>query len=68
LAARPLVLLDEPTASLDAEAAGGLERLTSSLAERGTSLLWVTHDAAQAERLADRLVLVGDGRVEARWT
>ena len=63
-----VLLLDEPTASLDAEAASGLERLTSSLAERGTSLLWVTHDAAQAERLADRLVFVGDGRVEARWT
>ena len=63
-----VLLLDEPTASLDAEAAGWLERLTSSLAERGTSLLWVTHDAAQAERLADRLVFVGDGRVEARWT
>lgn len=63
-----MLLLDEPTASLDADAAAGLERLTSSLAEAGTSLLWVTHDAAQAGRLADRLVVVGDGRVEARWT
>ena len=63
-----VLLLDEPTASLDAEAAAGLERLTTSLAEAGTSLLWVTHDAAQAGRLADRLVVVGDGRVEARWT
>lgn len=63
-----VLLLDEPTASLDADAAAGLERLTSSLAEAGTSLLWVTHDAAQAGRLADRLVVVGDGRVEARWT
>lgn len=63
-----VLLLDEPTASLDAHAAAGLERLTSSLAEAGTSLLWVTHDAAQAGRLADRLVVVGDGRVEARWT
>jgi putative ABC transport system ATP-binding protein len=63
-----VLLLDEPTASLDPDAADGLERLTRSLAERGTSLLWVTHDRAQADRLADRLVVVGGGRVEARWT
>jgi len=63
-----VLLLDEPTASLDADAAAGLERLAKDLAGRGTSLLWVTHDAAQAERLADRLVVVDGGRVEARWT
>jgi putative ABC transport system ATP-binding protein len=63
-----VLLLDEPTASLDADAAAGLERLTKDLAGRGTSLLWVTHDAAQAERLADRLVVVDGGRVEAQWT
>ena len=63
-----VLLLDEPTASLDAGAATGLERLAKDLAGRGTSLLWVTHDAAQAERLADRLVVVDGGRVEARWT
>ena len=63
-----VLLLDEPTASLDADAAAGLERLAKDLAGRGTSLLWVTHDNAQAERLADRLVVVDGGRVEAQWT
>ncbi len=63
-----VLLLDEPTSSLDADAATGLERLAKDLAGRGTSLLWVTHDAAQAERLADRLVVVDGGRVEAQWT
>jgi len=62
-----VLLLDEPTASLDADAAAGLERLTKALAEHGTSLLWVTHDRAQADRLADRMVMVGGGRVEAGW-
>jgi len=62
-----VLLLDEPTASLDPDAAAGLERLTKVLADDGTSLLWVTHDRAQAGRLADRLVLVGGGRVEAGW-
>ncbi len=68
LADPEVLLLDEPTASLDADAAAGLERLALDLAGRGTSLLWVTHDRAQADRLADRLVVVGGGRVEATWT
>lgn len=68
LAEPEVLLLDEPTASLDSDAVAGLERLTLALAERGTSLLWVTHDPAQADRLADRIVVVGGGRVEARWT
>jgi putative ABC transport system ATP-binding protein len=68
LTAPEVLLLDEPTASLDAEAAAGLEQLTRRLADGGTSLLWVTHDRAQADRLADRLVFVGDGRVKAGWT
>ena len=63
-----VLLLDEPTSSLDAEAAAGLERLARGLTEHGASLLWVTHDRAQADRLADRLVVVGGGRVEATWT
>ena len=63
-----VLLLDEPTASLDADAAAGLERLARDLAERGTSLLWVTHDRAQANRLGDRTVVVGDGRAVATWT
>jgi putative ABC transport system ATP-binding protein len=68
LAEPEVLLLDEPTASLDAAAATGLEQLTKSLAGRGTSLLWVTHDQAQAERMADRVVVVRSGRAEATWT
>jgi len=68
LAEPEVLLLDEPTASLDAEAAAGLERLTLGLVEHGTSLLWVTHDRAQADRIADRVVVVGGGRVDATWT
>ena len=63
-----VLLLDEPTSSLDPDAAAGLERLALGLTDRGASLLWVTHDRAQADRLADRLVVVGGGRVEATWT
>ena len=50
------LLLDEPTASLDPEATAIVERLLADLAARGLGLLVVTHDAAQAERLADHTV------------
>ena len=50
----PSVLLaDEPTASLDPEATAHLEALARHLAAGGTTVLWVSHDRRQAERLAD---------------
>ena len=68
LAEPEVLLLDEPTASLDAAAAAGLEGLARDLAARGTSLLWVTHDQDQAGRLADHTVVVSGGGARATWT
>jgi putative ABC transport system ATP-binding protein len=56
-----VLLLDEPTASLDAEAAGAVERLLAVRQAAGTSALWVTHDDDQAKRVASRGVLVRNG-------
>jgi ABC-type iron transport system FetAB ATPase subunit len=50
------LLLDEPTAALDPDATAAVERLLGALAARGLALLVVTHDAAQAERIADHSV------------
>lgn len=51
----PLVLLlDEPTANLDAETAHAVENWLKAHQQSGTTLIWVTHDAAQAARVADR--------------
>jgi putative ABC transport system ATP-binding protein len=47
------LLLDEPTAALDSAAAGAIEALVRDLAARGLGILLVTHDEAQAERVAD---------------
>jgi ABC-type iron transport system FetAB ATPase subunit len=47
------LLLDEPTAALDREAAAPVEALVRDLAARGLGILIVTHDEAQAERVAD---------------
>ena len=52
--------MDEPTSALDPTATRGLEALGRSLADDGMPILWVTHDLAQADRIADqRIVLVG---------
>ncbi|MDH3705115.1 MAG: ATP-binding cassette domain-containing protein [Acidimicrobiia bacterium] len=57
-----VVLADEPTASLDAEARDGIEHLARSL---DVSWVWVTHDIGQIERLADHVVAIDAGRVPA---
>ena len=63
---RPQVLVaDEPTASLDEAAARMLEGLARSLADDGVPILWVTHDLAQVERIADHRVTLEAGRVVA---
>ncbi|MFP5322027.1 MAG: phosphate ABC transporter ATP-binding protein [Acidimicrobiia bacterium] len=55
-----VLLMDEPTSALDPTATRGLEELGRALAEGGMPVLWVTHDLAQADRIADhRIVLVG---------
>jgi iron(III) transport system ATP-binding protein len=65
LAPRPaLVLLDEPFSSLDAALR---VRLRSDVAEvlrrAGATALWVTHDQEEALSLADRVVVMREGRV-----
>jgi putative ABC transport system ATP-binding protein len=58
-----VLLMDEPTSSLDPEARQHLEATAQRLVEDGMRMVWVTHDLAQADRLGDhRVVLVG-GRV-----
>ena len=61
---RPKVLLlDEPTAALDAASAAAVEALMSSRMRAGLGVLWVTHDPAQARRMARRQLLVENGCV-----
>jgi putative ABC transport system ATP-binding protein len=63
LIARPeVLLLDEPTSSEDAETARVIEQAVRELADTGMSALWVSHDAAQVRRIADRVLRVERGR------
>ena len=63
LALEPAVLLlDEPTASLDVHATAGIEELLLRLA-RQYPLLVVSHNPEQAVRLGERLIVMTDGQV-----
>ena len=64
-----LLVLDEPTASLDPDVAlrvrNGLERLC---ADEGTALLVTSHNMIEVERLCERVVFVSGGQVVADGT
>lgn len=57
-----VLLMDEPTASLDPAASKALEGLARHLASAGVPVLWVTHDLEQMRRLGDRVLLLIAGR------
>jgi len=58
-----VLLLDEPTAALDAEATRAVEGLIAERIARGAGVLWVTHDDGQVARVAHRRLVVDAGRV-----
>lgn len=58
-----LLLLDEPTASLDPSATRTLEELVLSIAARHTAVVMATHDLAQARRIGGIIVFMNRGRV-----
>ncbi|WP_308115672.1 ATP-binding cassette domain-containing protein [Rhodococcus sp. BP-241] len=65
---RPEVLfLDEPTSSFDPEVKLAFGQLIEDLAP-GTTVILATHDLAEAQRLADRIIMLAGGRVVAHGT
>jgi ABC-type methionine transport system ATPase subunit len=69
LALEPEVLLmDEPTSALDEAARRRIEELVGELnASLGLTIVLVSHDLDQVERVADRVVLLAGGRSEGEW-
>jgi ABC-2 type transport system ATP-binding protein len=69
LIARPRVLfLDEPTTGLDPRSRIGMWEFIAELADGGTTILLTTQYLEEADRLADRMVVIDHGRVIARGT
>lgn len=59
----PLLILDEPSTGLDPEIALEMRKLIQAIANAGTGVLLTTHAMSEAEALANRLVVIGAGRV-----
>ena len=58
-----VLLLDEPTSGLDPESAGRVETVLRRRMADGAAILLVTHDVAQADRLAQRRLRMEAGRL-----
>jgi ABC-type iron transport system FetAB ATPase subunit len=61
----PVLLLDEPTGPLDEESVSQVEALLQERMAMGASILLVTHDPRQAERLGDQHYRMVAGHIEA---
>lgn len=65
LADAPLLILDEPTASLDPEGAIQFRRFLATLKERGKTIVFASHVLSDVEALADRVAVLVGGRLVA---
>jgi ABC-2 type transport system ATP-binding protein len=63
-----VVFLDEPTAGVDPEGRVVVREIIAGLRRRGICVILTTHELAEAERLADRVVIIDHGRKLAEDT
>ncbi len=63
LADPPVLALDEPSSSLDPRQRERLWEFIATLAARGTAVVFSTHNVGEAERYADRVLVLADGEV-----
>lgn len=69
LVGRPQVaFLDEPTAGVDPAGRQVIRQMVTDLRAEGVAVLLTTHDLDEAERIADRVVIVHNGRLLAQGT
>ena len=63
LADPPVLLLDEPSSALDPRQRERLWEFIGGLARGGTTVVFSTHDVGEAERYADRVLVLADGEL-----
>jgi ABC-2 type transport system ATP-binding protein len=69
LIGRPRVaFLDEPTAGVDPEGRLAIRQVVADLRTQGVCVLMTTHELAEAEKMADRIVILSSGRVVLEGT
>ena len=61
-----LLLLDEPTASLDPAIAGELRtKILKLVRETGGAILWTSHNMREIEQVSDRIIFLSRGKIVA---
>jgi ABC-2 type transport system ATP-binding protein len=63
LAEPPVLLLDEPSASLDPRQRARLWEFVLALSHEGTAVVYSTHDVQEADRHGDRVAVLADGEL-----
>ena len=63
-----LLILDEPTASLDPASSREVERIIKAIADTGARILMTTHNLGQARRIAEEIVFIDRGRIVEQTT
>jgi len=63
-----ILLLDEPTAGLDVTSARMVRKLVSKLKEEGGTVIYSTHNLAEAQQVCDRIIIVHNGELRADGT
>ena len=63
-----ILLLDEPTGGLDVTSARMVRKLVRKLGDEGGTVIYSTHNLAEAEQVCDRIVIIHNGTVRANGT
>src|SRR3954452_16890729 len=63
-----VLILDEPANGLDPEGMRWMRELLRDFADRGGTVLLSSHLLAEVEAVADRMIIIGDGRIRAQGT
>src|SRR3954447_7870455 len=63
-----VLILDEPANGLDPEGMRWMRSLLRNFAERGGTVLLSSHLLPEVEAVADRMIIIGDGRIQAQGT
>ena len=63
-----VMLFDEPTSALDPEMVGEVLAVMQALAEKGMTMVVVTHEMGFAKQVADRVIFMADGVIQEQGT
>lgn len=67
IADQPVIVMDEPTANLDAETIETLKRILGMMKKQGKTILVAEHRLSYLAKLADRVVYMSDGKIQREY-